>query len=68
MGYSPWGHEELDTTERLTLSLSSMCIIMFSDLFKMILYFSDLKQNNDQSHDKLFLNQQEFSHQEDFLE
>ena len=23
-GYSPWGHKELDTTERLTLSLSSM--------------------------------------------
>ena len=22
MGYSPWGHRELDTTERLTLSLS----------------------------------------------
>ena len=22
MGYSPWGHKELDTTERLTLSLS----------------------------------------------
>jgi len=21
-GYSPWGHKELDTTERLTLSLS----------------------------------------------
>ena len=21
MGYSPWGHKELDTTERLTLSL-----------------------------------------------
>ena len=21
-GYSPWGHEELDTTEQLTLSLS----------------------------------------------
>ena len=41
---------------------------ILSDLFKMILYFSDLKQNNDQSHDKLFLNQQEFSHQEDFLE
>ena len=22
MGYSPWGHNELDTTEQLTLSLS----------------------------------------------
>ena len=22
MGYSPWGHKELDTTEQLTLSLS----------------------------------------------
>ena len=22
MGYSPWGHKELDETERLTLSLS----------------------------------------------
>ena len=24
MGYSPWGHKESDTTERLTLSLSSL--------------------------------------------
>ena len=23
VGYSPWGHKESDTTERLTLSLSS---------------------------------------------
>ena len=23
-GYSPWGYKELDTTEQLTLSLSSM--------------------------------------------
>ena len=23
MGYSPWGHEELDTTEGLTLHLTS---------------------------------------------
>ena len=23
MGFSPWGHEESDTAERLTLSLSS---------------------------------------------
>ena len=23
MGYSPWGHKELDMTERLTLSLTS---------------------------------------------
>ena len=26
-GYSPWGHKELDRTERLTLSLSSKTII-----------------------------------------
>ena len=25
VGYSPWGHKELDTTEQLTLSLSSLC-------------------------------------------
>ena len=25
MGYSPWGHKESDTTERLTLSLSYVC-------------------------------------------
>ena len=24
VGYSPWGHQELDTTERLTLSLFSL--------------------------------------------
>ena len=24
MGYSPWGHQESDTTEQLTLSLSSL--------------------------------------------
>ena len=24
-GYSPWGHKESDTTERLTLSLSGVC-------------------------------------------
>ena len=24
MGYSPWGRKELDTTERLTLSLLSL--------------------------------------------
>ena len=25
MGYRPWGHKELDTTERLTLSLFQEC-------------------------------------------
>ena len=25
-GYSPWGHKELDTTERLTLSLFHCCL------------------------------------------
>ena len=25
MGYSPWGHRELDTTEPLTLSLFFLC-------------------------------------------
>ena len=24
MGYSPWGHKELDTTEQLTLSYSAV--------------------------------------------
>ena len=24
VGYSPWGHKEFDTTERLTLTLSSV--------------------------------------------
>ena len=27
MGYSPWGHKELDTTERLALSLFIVEII-----------------------------------------
>ena len=26
MGYSPWGRKEWDTTERLTLSLSILCL------------------------------------------
>ena len=26
MGYSPWGHKELDVTERLIFSLSYICI------------------------------------------
>ena len=25
MGYSPWGRQEVDTTEQLTLSLSQVC-------------------------------------------
>ena len=39
-GYSPWGHRESDTTERLTLSLHFQCVLalphptsFFSDLF-----------------------------------
>ena len=27
MGYGPWGHKELDTTERLTLQLSHIIYI-----------------------------------------
>ena len=30
VGYSPWGHKELDTTERLTLSLSLIPVSTFS--------------------------------------
>ena len=26
MGYSPWGHKESDTTERLTLLLPTLCL------------------------------------------
>ena len=26
VGYSPWGHKELDTTERLTLSLFKLTV------------------------------------------
>ena len=26
MGYSPWGHEELDTTERLRFPFSFSCV------------------------------------------
>ena len=33
MGYSPWGHEELDLTERLTVSLSFKIRAKESPLF-----------------------------------
>ena len=28
-GYSPWGHKQLDTTERITLSLSGVRFFFF---------------------------------------
>ena len=41
-GLNPWGHKELDTTERLSLSLS--CIIILS-LFIMIVLPLELHDN-----------------------
>ena len=33
-GYSPWGHKESDTTERLTLSLSNTkCYILYDSIY-----------------------------------
>ena len=33
-GYSPWGHKELDTTERLSIAQHSILLIVF----KVLLY------------------------------
>ena len=38
-GYSPWGHRESDTTERLTLSLHFQCVLALPHLTS---FFSDL--------------------------
>ena len=35
MGYSPWGHKESDTTERLTLT----SLVFYVDLYKVSLAY-----------------------------
>ena len=39
MGYSPWDRKELDTNERLTLSLSSKSFIVLTFTFRFLIYF-----------------------------
>ena len=38
-GYSPWDRKELDTNERLTLSLSSKSFIVLTFTFRFLIYF-----------------------------
>ena len=39
VGYSPWGCKELDTTERLSLSLFLLGVLVLTFIFRSLIYF-----------------------------
>ena len=55
MGYSSWGHKELDLTERLTLSLWSKIPYTGAAFRPMVCKFKDLCSSHDASDIYLFL-------------